>query len=34
MTLSGVVRKTYVRGRLAYDSALGFEGLRPTGELL
>ncbi|OAX42544.1 allantoinase [Rhizopogon vinicolor AM-OR11-026] len=34
MTLSGLVHKTYVRGRLAYDSALGFEGLRPSGELL
>ncbi|KAG2126288.1 hypothetical protein DEU56DRAFT_822638 [Suillus clintonianus] len=36
MTLRGLVHKTFVRGRLAYDSALqdGFKGLRPAGELL
>lgn len=36
MTLRGLVHKTFVRGRLAYDSALqdGFEGLQPSGELL
>lgn len=36
MTLRGLVHKTFVRGRLAYDSALqdGFTGLQPSGELL
>ncbi|KAG1752949.1 hypothetical protein EDB19DRAFT_1670740 [Suillus lakei] len=36
MTLRGLVHKTFVRGRLAYDSALqdGFTGLQPFGELL
>ncbi|KAG1900632.1 uncharacterized protein F5891DRAFT_1128492 [Suillus fuscotomentosus] len=36
MTLKGLVHKTFVRGRLAYDSALqdGFTGLQPSGELL
>lgn len=36
MTLRGLVNKTFVRGRLAYDSALqdGFTGLQPSGELL
>ncbi|KAG1766965.1 hypothetical protein EDD22DRAFT_333113 [Suillus occidentalis] len=36
MTLRGLVHKTFVRGRLAYDSTLqdGFTGLQPSGELL
>lgn len=36
MTFRGLVHKTFVRGRLAYDSALqdGFTGLQPSGKLL
>ncbi|KAI0634668.1 allantoinase [Trametes polyzona] len=35
LTLSGKVEKTFLRGRLIYDSAAGgFEGLEPAGNLL
>lgn len=34
LLLRGLVQRTYVGGRLAYNSATGFDGLEPAGKLL
>ena len=35
LSLRGQVEKTFIRGRVAYDRAVGgFEGLKPPGRLL